>query len=122
MAKGRRPPAKATRAASAAAPQRGRLASMRNTNTFKDYVIDQMAAVPSLTPRAMFGGIGLYSGELFFGILASDVLYFKVDDSNRAEYEKAGMQPFKPYADRPMTMGYYAVPATVIEDAAMLRA
>lgn len=93
---------------------------MKNTGTFKDYIVDQLATVPGLTPRAMFGGIGLYAGELFFGILAADVLYFKVNDTTRAEFERAGMKPFKPYADRPMTMGYYTVPLTVIEDSATL--
>ena len=93
---------------------------MRNTSTFKDYIVDQLASVPRLTPRAMFGGLGLYSGDVFFGILAADVLYFKVDDTTRADYEHAHMKPFKPYADRPMTMGYYTVPLTIIEDSTAL--
>ena len=68
----------------------------------------------------MFGGVGLYADDLFFGILASDVLYFKVDDSNRQDYELACAPPFKPYADRAMTMPYYAVPIEIMEDAATL--
>ena len=64
----------------------------------------------------MFGGVGLYANDLFFGILASDVLYFKVDDSNRQEYEQGGSRPFKPYAGRAMTMPYYAVPIEIVED------
>jgi DNA transformation protein len=93
---------------------------MRNTNTFRDYIVDQLATVPRLGLRAMFGGLGLYSGEVFFGILAADVLYFKVDDSNRAEYVRAGMSPFKPYAEGPMSKSYYTVPLTVIEDSETL--
>jgi TfoX/Sxy family transcriptional regulator of competence genes len=27
----------------------------------------------------MFGGVGLYAADVFFGILAADTLYFKVD-------------------------------------------
>jgi DNA transformation protein len=68
----------------------------------------------------MFGGVGLYAGDVFFGILASDVLYFKTDDSNRRHYEQAGSGPFKPYADRAMTMPYDAVPIGVVEDAPTL--
>jgi len=52
--------------------------------------------------------------------MASDVLYFKTDDSNRRDYEQAGSGPFKPYADRAMTMPYYAVPIGVVEDASTL--
>ncbi len=68
----------------------------------------------------MFGGVGLYAGDVFFGIVAADVLYFKVDDSTRAAYEAAGSTPFKPYADRAMTMPYYAVPVEVLESAPTL--
>lgn len=59
----------------------------------------------------MFGGIGLYAEDHFFGILAADVLYFKIDDTNRGDDEAAGARPFKPYADLPMTMPYFNVPA-----------
>jgi DNA transformation protein len=95
---------------------RGRLISMRVTDGFRAFVLDQLAAVKSIRARAMFGGVGLYAGDVFFGILAADTLYLKVDDSNRAQYEAAGMTPFKPYADRAMTMPYYQVPAGVLED------
>ena len=64
----------------------------------------------------MFGGIGLYAGDFFFGIVAADVLYLKVDGASRVAYEAAGMTAFKPYPDRPMSMSYYQVPPDVIED------
>ncbi len=66
--------------------------------------------------QAMFGGVGLYAGDVFFGILAADLLYFKVDDSNRRQYEAEGMTPFQPYPDKPMIMPYYQVPVRVLED------
>lgn len=92
---------------------------MRVTDSFRDFALDQLSGVTQLRARAMFGGIGLYADEVFFGILAADVLYLKVDDTNRPEYQAAGAPPFRPYADRPMTMAnYYSVPADVLEDAA----
>src|SRR5438094_559916 len=109
-----------TKKAPAKQPARGKLKSMRVSSGFREYVLDQLAALPGLRDRSMFGGVGLYANDLFFGILASDVLYFKVDDSNRQEYEQARSRPFKPYADRAMTMPYYAVPIAIVEDAAML--
>ena len=89
---------------------------MRVTDGFRAFVLEQLAGVKSVQPRAMFGGVGLYADEVFFGILAADTLYLKVDDSNRGQYDAAGMTAFRPYADRPMTMSYYQVPAAVIED------
>ena len=45
----------------------------------------------------------------------SCVLYLKVDETNRPDYERAGTQPFKPYPNRSGTMRYYAVPLDVLE-------
>ncbi len=101
-------------------PARGPLRSMRVSASFRDFVVDQLSGVDGLRARAMFGGVGLYAEDVFFGILAADVLFFKVDDTNRREYETAGSSPFKPYADRAMTMPYYNVPIGVLEDAVML--
>jgi DNA transformation protein len=65
----------------------------------------------------MFGGVGLYRRGVFFGIIAGDALYLKVDDSNRRDYIDAGMGPFKPYPDRSGTLQYYEVPLSVLESA-----
>ena len=64
----------------------------------------------------MFGGVGLYSGEQFFGIVAADELFFKVDDGNRTEYEAAHSEPFRPVANRAVAMSYWRVPVEVLED------
>jgi len=90
---------------------------MRVTDGFRAFVLEQLAGMPSVRARAMFGGVGLYAGDVFFGILARDTLYLKVDDSNREPFETAGMKAFRPYADKPMTMQYFQVPAAVLEDA-----
>jgi DNA transformation protein len=65
----------------------------------------------------MFSGAGLYQEDVFFGLLFRDTLYFKVNDSNRPDYEARGMAQFKPYEDRPkVSFHYYEVPAEVLED------
>lgn len=84
---------------------------------YLNYVLEQLSALPRVTSRRMFGAVGLYCDELFFGLIAGDALYFKVADSNRADYESRGMGQFRPYADRPqLSMNYYEVPADVLED------
>lgn len=82
---------------------------------FRQFVLDQLEELGEVTPRSMFGGVGLYHRGVFFGLIAGDVLYLKVGDSNRGEYEQHGMQPFKPYPHRSGTMRYYAVPLNVVE-------
>jgi DNA transformation protein len=97
---------------------RGKLTPMTVSMGFREFVLDQLGGLPELRPKAMFGGVGLYSGDVFFGIVAADSLYFKVDDTSRPAYERAGSTPFAPYVDGPqMRMAtYYAVPAGVIEN------
>ena len=90
---------------------------MRVSDGFKSFVLDQLEGLGNVTPRSMFGGVGLYRAGVFFGILAADVLYLKVDDGNRPDYEEAGSRPFRPYADRSGTMQYWAVPLDVLESA-----
>jgi len=84
---------------------------------FRSFVLDQLEELGDVTPRSMFGGVGLYRNGLFFGIIAGDVLYLRVDDETRGQFAAAGSWPFKPYADRPSTMQYYAVPVSVLESA-----
>jgi len=96
--------------------------SLRVTPEFRAFVLDQLGGLPQLRARAMFGGVGLYSGERFFGIVAADELFFKVDDSNRGAYEAAGSEPFRPVADRPVSMSYFRVPIEVLEDPSELTA
>lgn len=93
----------------------GKLRTLRVTDGFRSFVLDQLEEFGDVTARAMFGGVGLYRHGRFFGIIARDTLYLKVDDANRPDYQRAEMKPFKPYRDRPGTMQYYAVPIEVLE-------
>lgn len=69
----------------------------------------------------MFGGIGIYSGELFFALIADDTVYFKVDASTRSDFEARGMGPFRPFGDDGGTMKYYQLPDDLLEDPDALR-
>ena len=87
-------------------------------DTFKEFALDQLRALPELRAKAMFGGHGLYSGANFFGILIEGQLYFKVDETIRAAYAKRGMKPFTyTQAKKVMAMNYYEVPPDSLEDA-----
>ena len=101
---------------------RGALKSLRVSESFRIYALDQLSSVAGLRARPMFGGFGLYADDVFFGILAADVLYLKVDDSNRRDYETVRAEPFHPFENRPMSMSYYAVPTSVLEASPTLTA
>lgn len=95
---------------------------MAVTDSFRAFVLEQLEQTArDIHARAMFGGVGIYAGDLFFALIANDVLYFKVDAETRPKYAALGMQPFRPYGDEGETMGYYEVPLTLIEDPDALR-
>jgi DNA transformation protein len=90
--------------------------------SFRAFVVDQLTrVVPQIRARSMFGGVGIYSGALFFALIADDVLYFKVDDATRGDFERRGMGPFRPYGEDGEVMGYYEVPPDLLEDPEQLR-
>ena len=91
---------------------------MAVSGDYLDYVLEQLAGLSHLRPRRMFGGVGLYSDEVFFAIIADDTVYLRVDETSRADFVDRGMAAFRPYADRPeVSITYFAVPADVLEDA-----
>jgi len=94
---------------------------MSVSDEYLTYVIDQLDCIGPVRARKMFGGAGLYFDDLFFALVADDVLYFKVDDSNRPDYEAAGMNPFKPFPDKSNVMQYYEVPIEALENRETLR-
>jgi len=85
--------------------------------SFNEFALDQLCALPDLRVKAMFGGHGLYQGKLFFGILFQGRLYFKTDEQSREDYVALGMEPFTyEQRGRVMTMQYHEVPPRVLED------
>jgi DNA transformation protein len=92
------------------------------TDSFQTLVLDQLSrVVPRVRARRMFGGVGLYQGELFFALIADDAVYFKADASTRPEFEARGMGPFRPFGDDRGTMQYYQVPEDLLENPEALR-
>ena len=85
-------------------------------DSFNEFVLDQLSALPEVRAKAMFGAHGVYSGEHFFGILDEGRLFFKTDAGSEKDYTARGMGPFT-YESRGkvMTMSYHEVPPDVLE-------
>jgi DNA transformation protein len=91
--------------------------------TFRSFVLEQLSrAATGVRGRAMFGGVGIYSGELFFALIADDTVYLKVDETNRPDFEARGMGPFRPMGPEGEVMQYYALPEDLLEDPEALQA
>jgi 2-amino-4-hydroxy-6-hydroxymethyldihydropteridine diphosphokinase len=82
---------------------------MATSSEYLDYIVDLMTIHYPITTRKMFGGIGIFCDHGMFALITSeDVLHFKVDDANHAEYEAAEMPQF-------MKMPYFQVPSEVLD-------
>lgn len=84
--------------------------------SYREFVRECLQQVLPVTTRPMFGGLTFFSEGLAFALIAEDRLYFKVDDSNRQNFEAEGMGPFLPFGDPAKPMAYYEVPAELLED------
>lgn len=87
-------------------------------SSFLTHVQDRLKVCGPLSYKNMFGGFGVYSGSQIFAMVIKDRLYFRVGQSNQAEYESSGMAPFT-YAGKDgklVRVSYWEVPEEVLED------
>ena len=83
------------------------------------FLEDQFSVFWEIDIRRMFGGSGIYRDGVMFGLVASDTLYLRTGDGNRADFERSGMSAFT-YRHKnnkgPVAMPYSEVPADVLDD------
>lgn len=84
-------------------------------DSFSEFVLEQLSSLPGLRARRMFGGQGLYAGEVFFGILYRGQLYFKTHPDTLADYLACGAVVFAP-SEKQVLRNYREVPAEILED------
>ncbi len=96
---------------------------MAVTESYRAFVVEQLnQAVPPVRSQRMFGGVGLYSANVFFALIADDTVYLKTDGTTQRDFEARGLQPFRPFGDDGGAMRYYQLPDDALEDLDTLRA
>jgi DNA transformation protein len=84
---------------------------------FKAYVEELFAPLGPITVKRMFGGAGVYAGDVMFALVSDDELYLKVDAQIEAEFRAAGCEPFI-YTGRDgqeISLGYWRAPDEALE-------
>ena len=85
-------------------------------------LVEQFAPLALVTPRAMFGGFGLFSDGAMFALVDDGAVYLKTDDVNCPAHEALGFQPWVyEAASKTATMSYYLIPEEALEDPEALR-
>jgi DNA transformation protein len=89
-----------------------------SSSGFVNYVLDVLSPIGNIKAQKMFGGYGISMNGIFFGIISDDILYFKVDTSNQANYESYGSKPFlyEKSDGKKIVMSYWEVPVDLLEN------
>ncbi|HEY4941020.1 MAG TPA: TfoX/Sxy family protein [Rhizomicrobium sp.] len=74
------------------------------SDTFSEFLREQLAPLGRITLRRMFGKTGVFCDGLMFAMVADDTLYFRVDDHNRAAFEEAASFPPLNYKSKGRTI------------------
>lgn len=89
---------------------------MTFSTDFFDYVQDQLSPWCTIDKKRMFGVLGLYKGSKMFGIIAKEMVYLKVDDTNRKKFLDAGSTTLKVFKNNSEVPSYYELPVDVLEN------
>lgn len=90
---------------------------MAFSTEFCDFIVEQLEPIGPVQVRRMFGGAGLYLDDTIFAILADDVLYFKVNEANEADFIAEGMAVFDPFGDpKRQIRSYRECPPRLLEN------
>jgi DNA transformation protein len=91
-----------------------------STDSFRDFVLEQLSSIDALRCKRMFGGYGLYTGETFFGILFDGRLYFKTNPVTLPDYLAYNAPVFAP-SEKQVLKNYREVPVDILEDSVCLQ-
>ena len=84
---------------------------------FVEHVLELLEPCGPVRAKRMFGGYGIYRGDLMFGLVSDEVLYLKTDAASVGLFEERGLAPFV-YVKKgePTRTSYYAAPEEFFED------
>lgn len=91
---------------------------MTASDTFIEFLRDQLRGVGAIAVRRMFGGAGVYAEGTMFALIADDTLYLKADELTRVDFEAEDMEPFN-YATkdgRNTIMSYWRAPERLFDE------
>ncbi len=63
------------------------------SDSFADFLREQLAPLGPLTMRRMFGKTGVFCDGVMLAMIRDNTLYFRVDDDNKAAFREAEAFP-----------------------------
>jgi len=88
------------------------------SDTFAEFLQEQLAPLGRVTVRRMFGKSGVFCDGVMLGMVTENTLYFRVDDQNRATFKEAEAFPPLNYAKQGSTidLSFWRVPERLFDE------
>jgi DNA transformation protein len=88
------------------------------SDSFAEFLREQLAPLGRLTMRRMFGKTGVFCDRLMFAMVTDDTLYFRVDDHNRAVFKEAESFPPLNYEKqgRTIDLSFWRAPERLLDE------
>jgi DNA transformation protein len=88
------------------------------SNTFSEFLREQLAPLGRVSLRRMFGKSGVFCDGVMIGMVTDNTLYFRVDDDNRETFKEAQSFPPLNYAKRGSTidLSFWRVPERLFDE------
>src|SRR5258707_12225026 len=88
------------------------------SDSFAEFLREQLAPVGRVTMRRMFGKTGVFCDGLMLGMVTENTLYFRVDGLNRAIFKEAESVPPLSYKKQGSTidLAFWRAPKRLFEE------
>jgi len=88
------------------------------SDSFAEFLREQLAPLGRVTMRRMFGKTGVFCDGLMFGMVTDNTLYFRVDDHNLAAFNEAEVFPPLSYEKKGRTidLSFWRAPERLFDE------
>ena len=88
------------------------------SDTFAEFLREQLAPLGRIAMRRMFGKTGVFCEGVMFGMVTDNTLYVRVDDQNRATFKEAESYPPLNYQKKGSTidLAFWRAPERLFDE------
>src|SRR5215510_571869 len=91
---------------------------MDASDSFAEFLREQLAPLGRVTMRRMFGKTGVFCDGVMLGMVTEDTLYLRVDDHNRVAFKEAESLPPLNYQKKGSTidLSFWRAPERLFDE------
>jgi DNA transformation protein len=88
------------------------------SDSFTEFLHEQLRPLGRVTMRRMFGKTGVFCDGVMIGMVLEDTLFFRVDDQNRESFAEAQASPPLNYKKKGTTidLAFWRAPERLLDD------